>query len=207
MEPFTTVTGPAAPLLLPNIDTDVIIRVERMTSVNPTELAPFAFETLRYDDTGTPRPDFVLNRPAFRDAPILVAGPNFGCGSSREPAVWAVMGLGIRCVIAPSFGDIFRSNCFTNGVLPVILSEPDVVGLAGLATEGREVSVDLGVQRVSSGGDTWHFEISRYRKTSLLGGLDDFQLALTYADSLERWAEHDRRLRPWSWQRPSEVRR
>jgi len=206
MEPFTTITGPAAPLLLPNIDTDVIIRVERMTSVNPGALAPFAFEALRYDDAGEPKPDFVLNLPAFREARILIAGPNFGCGSSREPAVWAVMGLGIRCVIAPSYGDIFRSNCFTNGVLPVVLSEPDVVELARLAAAPDVVTVDLAAQRISSGGHTWPFEISRYRKAALLDGLDDFQLALTYSDSIERWVDHDRLVRPWSWDCQSDVR-
>src|SRR5919205_1213678 len=126
MQPFTKVGGPAAPLLRANVDTDLIIRIERLVGTRREELGPFAFEALRRRADGSEDPDFVLNRPEYRGAPILLAGPNFGCGSSREGAVWALMGAGIRCVIAPSFGDIFFSNCFQNGLLPVVLPEETV---------------------------------------------------------------------------------
>jgi 3-isopropylmalate/(R)-2-methylmalate dehydratase small subunit len=203
-QPFTSVTGTAAPLLRPNIDTDVIIRVERMTSTSPADLAAWAFEALRYRPDGTPDPGFVLNEPRYTGAPILLAGPNFGCGSSREPAVWAIMGLGIRCVIAPSFGDIFKANCLTNGLLPVTLGEAPVRRLATAAARGTPVTVNLETQRVTTGNATWPFTISPSQKTALLDGLDDLELALRSSDDITRWEERDRRQRPWAWTRGTE---
>jgi 3-isopropylmalate/(R)-2-methylmalate dehydratase small subunit len=198
-QPFATVVGPAAPLLVANLDTDVIIRVERMTSTNPDDLAPYAFESLRYRDDGSEEPGFVLNDPRFRGAPILILGANFGCGSSREPAVWAIKGLGIRCLIAPSFGDIFAGNCVTNGLLPVVLDAAAVEQLAEVARGGSPLTVDLEQQVVGAGGAAWRFEISTIQKVGLLEGLDDMELALRFAADTAEWERNDRRLRPWAW--------
>jgi 3-isopropylmalate/(R)-2-methylmalate dehydratase small subunit len=198
-QPFTTITGVAVPLLLNNVDTDVIIRVERMTSVKPDVLAPWAFEALRYRPDGTDDPTCVLNDPRYRGAPILLAGANFGCGSSREPAVWAIMGLGVRGVIAPSFGDIFRGNCLTNGLLPVVLDEAAVNRLADLGAAGEQLTVDLQGQQVRAGGETWPFEIGVTQRMALLEGLDDLDLALRFAPSVAAWEHKDRQSRPWAW--------
>ncbi len=135
MDKFTTVSGPAAPMLGANIDTDVIIPIQRLVGTGRTGLGPYAFERLRYNKDGSDNPDFVLNRHQYRDSPILLAGPNFGCGSSREGAVWALMGMGFRAVLAPSFGDIFFNNCFQNGLLPVVLPE-DAIRRIAEETEG-----------------------------------------------------------------------
>jgi 3-isopropylmalate/(R)-2-methylmalate dehydratase small subunit len=199
LNPVTTVTGRAVPFMVSNVDTDVIIRVERMTSTDPALLAPWAFEALRYDADGKPKEDFVLNDARYADAPILVAGENFGCGSSREPAVWAVMGLGIRCVIAPSFGDIFRSNCLTNGVLAVALDGSTVDALARAASRLREVTVDLPAQEVRAAGKTWHFEIGATHKMMLIEGMDEMALSLRIADKVADWEAEDRQRHPWAW--------
>jgi 3-isopropylmalate/(R)-2-methylmalate dehydratase small subunit len=201
--PFTTVVGPAAPLMLSNIDTDVIIRVERMTSTDPQALAPYAFEALRYID-GSEDPEFVLNQPRYRGAPILIAGDNFGCGSSREPAVWSLMGLGIRCVIAPSFGDIFVGNCLTNGVLPIVLDPASIAQLVERSTAGNAV-VDLGAQRVSAGEAWWPFEIGALSKMTLLEGLDDLELSMRFRPDTASWERRDRRDRPWAWNATEEA--
>ncbi|WP_208511213.1 3-isopropylmalate dehydratase small subunit, partial [Variovorax paradoxus] len=126
MQPFTLLRGAAAPLSIDNVDTDLIVRIERLTSLARGELGPWAFEALRFRADGSEDPDFVLNQPRWREAPILVAGRNFGCGSSREGAVWALLARGIRCVIAESFGDIFHANCFQNGVLPIRLAPSEL---------------------------------------------------------------------------------
>jgi 3-isopropylmalate/(R)-2-methylmalate dehydratase small subunit len=157
--PFTVVRSRAVPLLIPNVDTDVIIRVERMMSSDPDHLAKWAFESIRYDSSGAPREDFVLNDPEYVGSEILLAGDNFGCGSSREPAVWAVMGLGFRCVIAPSFGDIFAANCLTNGVLPVSLPADAAEQLAAGARRFEEITVDLPSQEIRLESRCWTFDI------------------------------------------------
>ena len=198
-QPFTTVTGAAAPLLLSNVDTDVIIRIDRMTSTDPADLAPYAFEALRHRPDGSDDPTFVLNAPCFAGAPILLAGANFGCGSSREPAVWAIMGIGIRCVIAPSFGDIFRANCLTNGVLPVTLDQESINQLAKAAALGVPVTVDLDRQRVTAQGASWSFTISTIQKTALLEGLDELRLAMRFEQDTARWEREDLLVRPWAW--------
>ncbi len=197
--PLTTVTGVAAPLLRPNLDTDVIIRVERMVSTSPADLAPFAFEAIRYQADGSENPEFVLNQEPFRGATILVGGPNFGCGSSREPAVWAIVGLGIRCIVAPSFGDIFQANCHQNGVLPIVLDEAAVDELADSAATGTPVTVDLAAQQVRAADRTWCFAIGPTQKLALLEGLDDLDLALRDIDSIRAWEQADRANRPWAW--------
>jgi 3-isopropylmalate/(R)-2-methylmalate dehydratase small subunit len=199
LEPLRTVTGAAVAVLRPNIDTDVIIRVERMVSTNPDDLAPWAFEALRRNDDGTDDPTCALNDPRFAGAPILLAGPNFGCGSSREPAVWAVQGLGIRCIIAPSYGDIFRANCHQNGILPIVLAGADVDILAILAADATPVTVDLAAQNVTAAGRTWTFDIGAIQKRSLLEGLDDLDLAMADIDAIRAWEHQDRTARSWAW--------
>jgi 3-isopropylmalate/(R)-2-methylmalate dehydratase small subunit len=201
--PFTTVTGPAAPLLRPNIDTDAIIRVERLVGTAKAEMGAHAFEVWRRRPDGSEDPDFVLNRPAFRGAPILLAGPNFGCGSSREGAVWALLGMGIRAVIAPSFSDIFESNALQNGLLPVVLPAAAVEALAAeveQAPGNARVTVDL--ERclvVGPAGDAHRFVIDPARREALLGGLDDIGLTLRQRAAIAAWQEGDRAARPWVW--------
>ena len=204
MEPFTVLRGPAAPLMLTNVDTDVIIRVEPMTLHPRDALGPFAFEALRYRPDGSEEPAFILNQPAFRGAPILLAGANFGCGSSREPAVWALMGMGIRCVIAPSFGDIFFANCFQNGVLPIVLDEPVVEELALSARTGATMVVDLQQLRLAIGDSLpLPFQVDELRRESLLAGLDAIGLTLKDAPAIAAWQHADRARRPWIWDLPA----
>jgi 3-isopropylmalate/(R)-2-methylmalate dehydratase small subunit len=198
-EPLRTVAGAAAPLLRPNLDTDVIIRIDRMVSTQPADLAPFAFEAIRYRADGSDNPDFALNQDRFRHAPILIGGPNFGCGSSREPAVWAIMGLGIRCIVAPSFGDIFQANCYQNGLLAIVLDKSEVAELARVAATGDSVTVDLEAQKMSASDRTWLFAIGAAQKAALLGGLDDIDVAVRDLDRIRTWEDADRGLRPWAW--------
>ncbi len=199
MQPFTVLTGPAAPMMLPNVDTDVIIRIERLTAGDREALRRHAFEALRYRPDGSDEPGFVFNQPPFRGAPILLAGPNFGCGSSREGAVWALQGMGVRCVIADGFGDIFYSNCFQNGVLPIRLPEPEVVKLAALAKDAAPMTVDLKAQTVTLSGAVVAFDIDPLRKEGLLQGLDDVGLSLLQMDAVRDWQARDRVARPWVW--------
>ena len=201
MQPFTILTGPAAPLLRDNLDTDVIIRIERLTGTPRDGMGAHAFEALRFLPGGAEDPGFVLNQPAFRGAPILVTGANFGCGSSREAAVWAMMGLGLRCVIAESFGDIFYGNCFQNGLLPVRLPGDAVRRLAGQCGGGAPVTVDLHGQAVTfpDGGQA-AFTIEPMRRIALLEGLDDIGLTLRHAAEIAAFQAGDRLQRPWVWQ-------
>jgi 3-isopropylmalate/(R)-2-methylmalate dehydratase small subunit len=202
MQPFTLVTGQAAPLMLANIDTDVIIRIERLSDPSPAHLRLYALEALRYFPDGSENPDFILNQPRFRGAPILLAGANFGCGSSREGAVWALMALGIRCVLAASFGDIFYSNCFQNGLLPVVLPESTVQALAGQTSTGESpMTIDLVRQLViSPAGEDLSFEIDKQRREALLEGLDDIDRTLNHVSAITAWQAADRLARPWVWQ-------
>jgi 3-isopropylmalate/(R)-2-methylmalate dehydratase small subunit len=198
-DPLRIVAGAAAPLLWPNLDTDVIIPIDRMVSTQPADLAPFAFEAIRYRPDGSANPDFALNQDHFRHAPILIGGPNFGCGSSREPAVWAIMGLGIRCIVAPSFGDIFQANCYQNGLLAIVLDENEVADLADVAATGTSVTVDLEAQKITARDRAWFFAIGAAQKVALLAGLDDFDVAVRDLDRVRMWEQADRRLRPWAW--------
>jgi 3-isopropylmalate/(R)-2-methylmalate dehydratase small subunit len=203
MQPFTTLSGPAAPLLLANIDTDVIIRIERLTSLSDDKLGPFAFEALRYLPEGGEDPLFVLNHAVFRDAPILLAGQNFGCGSSREGAVTALMARGIRCIIAPSYGDIFYNNCFQNGLLPIVLSESQVTTLATEAMSGEAITVDLRQRTITTPtAARYGFAIDPLRQEGLLNGLDE--IGLTFKDDalIRFWQDNDRQTRPWAWPQP-----
>lgn len=197
--PFRIVTGPAAALLRPNVDTDVIIRVDHLTK-GRDEVAPFAFDAIRLLPDGREDPEFPLHQPQFRGAPILVTGPNFGCGSSREPAVWALAGLGIRCIIGSTFGDIFAANCAQNGVLVVALDPDDVLRVARLGAGGEPVTVDLITQTVTApDGTTWSFTLPAVTRQSLLEGLDDLEMALRAHDAITDWQNEDRLRRPWVW--------
>ncbi|EHJ59542.1 3-isopropylmalate dehydratase small subunit [Novosphingobium pentaromativorans] len=200
MEPFTIVTGPAAPLMMPNIDTDVIIRIERLAALKAEEMGDYAFEVLRYRDDGSPNPDFVFNREPFRGAPILIAGTNFGCGSSREAAVWALKGLGLRVVIADSFGDIFAANCFQNGILPITLPPAQVESLAEFAVSGAAMTVDLHELVISGIGlHPIAFKVDASQRKALLEGADEIDRTLQMFDSIVAWQARDKRLRPWVW--------
>ncbi|WP_420965956.1 3-isopropylmalate dehydratase small subunit [Bradyrhizobium sp. B120] len=200
MQPFTEVTGPAASLPRANVDTDVIIRIERLTSVPREQLGRYALEVLRYRRDGSEDPDFVLNRPAFRVAPILIAGANFGCGSSREGAVWALMAAGLRCVIAESFGDIFYNNCFQNGMLPVALPEPAITAISAQTGEGEPLTVDLVSQSIAlPDGQQIGFEIDAARRKTLLEGIDEIELTPRQRDDIVAWQQYDRAARGWVW--------
>ena len=201
MEKFTTLTAIAAYYPRANVDTDHIIRVERCTKVEKEDLGKYAFEMARFLPDGTDNPAFPLNHPPFREARILVGNINFGCGSSREMAVWAIAGMGIRCIIAPSFGDIFFSNCFQNGLLPVVLPL-DVVeklGKALAADPARAVlTVDLAQQKVvAPDGSEYLFEIEPLRKKALLEGLDEIGLTRLRDAEIAAFQQKDRAKRPW----------
>lgn len=200
MEKVSVITGPAAPLLLANVDTDIIIRIERLTSVSRDQLGPYAFEALRYREDGSDEPSFVLNRPPFRGAPILLSGANFGCGSSREGAVSALWGAGIRCVIAESFGDIFHNNCFQNGLLPVRLPAEALKALGNECRDGAPMSVDLLAQIVRSPlGNEFHFDIESRRRDALAQGLDEIGQTMLHESEISAWQARDRLQRPWIW--------
>ncbi|HEX6842735.1 MAG TPA: 3-isopropylmalate dehydratase small subunit [Stellaceae bacterium] len=202
MEKFTVLRAIAAPLLRENIDTDIIIRIERLVGASRrSDLGRYAFEAWRYRPDGSENPDFILNREPFRRARILLAGRNFGCGSSREGAVWALAQKGFRTVLAPSFGDIFRNNCFQNGVLPVTLAQPVIEAIARqveAAPEQNQVTVDLtrSVVVAPDGSETAS-SIDALRREALLDGLDDIALTMKRADEIGRFQTADRARRPW----------
>ena len=206
MMPVSVITGVAAPLPIANIDTDVIIRIEHLTQTARESLGAFALGSLRFRADGTEDPDFILNQRPWRGAPVLVAGRNFGCGSSREHAVWALQGLGIGCVIAPSFGDIFRANCFQNGLLPVQLDAEvherllTTLEAGRLAGQAVTLGVDLVRQVVSVPGSAdLPFVIDAGRRQALLEGLDEIGQTLTHAALIAAWQAKDRDERPWIW--------
>jgi 3-isopropylmalate/(R)-2-methylmalate dehydratase small subunit len=188
MEPFKTLKAVAAPLPIPNVDTDQIIPARFLWRKRGDGWGHLLFNDLRFNDDGSPRPKFVLNRPEFRDARILVAQRNFGCGSSREHAVWSLFDYGIRAVIAPSFGDIFYNNSLQNGLLPVALPAPVVeVFLAGLdQAPGTHIEVDLEAQHIlGPGGATHGFEIDPFRKSCLLAGADEVAFTLSLGEQID----------------------
>jgi 3-isopropylmalate/(R)-2-methylmalate dehydratase small subunit len=198
MKPFTVVQGPAAPLLLDNIDTDVIVRIERIARQKRGEFAPWAFEALRYLPDGRKNPDFILNRAPFDHAKILLAGANFGCGSSREMAVWAIEEFGIRCIVAESYGDIFYNNCLQNGVLAIVLPRYDIDALATAAATGAPLTVDLQTCTLSiPGADPLAFSIPASQRDALLSGLDEVDQTLRMADRIDRFQRADVKARPW----------
>lgn len=199
MTPFRTLEAVAAHYPRPNVDTDLIIRVERCAQVPRDELGRWAFEMVRYTPDGAEDPAFVLNRAPWRDARILVCGDNFGCGSSREMAVWALAGIGIRCVIAPSFGQIFFDNCLQNGVLALRLPHADVARLGRLADEPATARFTVDLERQRINGEI-AFDVDALGKRMLLEGLDAIGLTLARAAEIDAFQAADRRRRPWIWQ-------
>ena len=193
MTPFTTLTGPAAPLLRANVDTDLIIPKQFLKTLVRTGLGRHLFFELRYDEAGTEVPDFVLNRAPFRQAVVLLAGPNFGCGSSREHAPWALLDFGIRCVIAPSFADIFYNNCFANGILPIALPMTVVEALAAAGP----LTVDLPAQTIAGGGRVYPFDLDPARKASLIEGLDEIGRTLASLPAIEAFEARRAGEAPW----------
>ncbi|MEM7778544.1 MAG: 3-isopropylmalate dehydratase small subunit [Pseudomonadota bacterium] len=200
MEKFVTLTGIAAPLPLINVDTDMIIPKQFLKTIKRSGLGKNLFDEMRYDDDGAEIPDFVLNRPAYRNAEILVAGDNFGCGSSREHAPWALLDFGIRCVIAPSFADIFYNNCFKNGILPIALPQEDVDKLMDDAERGANatITVDLEKQLIEGpDGGAISFEVDAFKKHCLLNGLDDIGLTMEKAAAIDAFEAKVSAQRPW----------
>ena len=200
MDKFTQLEGVAAPLPAINIDTDKIIPARHLKSVKRTGFGKFLFEPLRYRPDGSENPDFVLNKPAYRNAQILVAGENFGCGSSREHAPWALMQFGIRAVIAPSFADIFYNNCFQNGVLPIKLPPQTVQLLMEDAEKGANARLTIDLEKeiiVRPDGSTVKFEIDPFRKHCMLNGLDDIGLTLQKEPQISAYEGKNRTAQPW----------
>jgi 3-isopropylmalate/(R)-2-methylmalate dehydratase small subunit len=201
MDKFTVLTGVAAPLEIDNIDTDMIVPKQYLKTIKRTGLGAGLFAEMRYNDDGSPNPDFVLNKPAYRNAKILVAGDNFGCGSSREHAPWALLDFGIRCVISTDFADIFYNNCFKNGILPVRVSPEDLPNLMDDAQRGANatLTIDLGNQEIRGpDGGTVKFEIDPFRKHCLMEGLDDIGLTLVEAPAIDSFEKKSAAERPWA---------
>jgi 3-isopropylmalate/(R)-2-methylmalate dehydratase small subunit len=200
MEPFTTLTGLVAPLDRTNINTDEITPARFLKTIKRTGFADALFANWRFLNDGTPNPDFILNQPRYQGASILLSGDDFGCGSSREHAPWALREYGFRCLIAPSFADIFYNNCFNNGILPVTLDEATVRQLFTEveATEGYILSVDLSAQAVTTpGGQVLHFDIDGFRKGALLKGLDNVGWTLSHKDEIAAYEQRRRQEAPW----------
>ncbi len=200
MDKFTTLTGVAAPLPIINIDTDMIIPKQYLKTIKRTGLGSALFSEMRYKDDGSENPDFVLNKPAYRQAKIIVAGDNFGCGSSREHAPWSLLDFGIRCVISTSFADIFYNNCFKNGILPIVVTPEQLALLMDDAERGSNatISVDLEAQTIKGpDGGTIHFDIDPSRKQTLLEGLDDIAATLKQDNSISGFENKVHAERPW----------
>ncbi|MHB9119826.1 MAG: 3-isopropylmalate dehydratase small subunit [Burkholderiales bacterium] len=209
MEPFTRLDGLAAPMDRANVDTDAIIPKQFLKSIQRSGFGPNLFDEWRYLDHGEPgmdnsrrplNPDFVLNQPRYQGAQVLLARENFGCGSSREHAPWALLDYGFRAVIAPSFADIFYNNCFKNGILPIVLDAAAVDKLFGeaAASEGYRLTVDLETQTVATpGGERFAFDVDAFRKDCLLNGLDDIGLTLRHVDKIKAYEEKRRKSEPW----------
>jgi 3-isopropylmalate/(R)-2-methylmalate dehydratase small subunit len=200
MDKFEKLTGIAAPMPLVNIDTDMIIPKQFLKTIKRSGLGVNLFDEMRYDQDGNEIADFVLNKPQYREAEILVAGDNFGCGSSREHAPWALKDFGIRCVIAPSFADIFYNNCFKNGILPIALPQEQVDVLMKDAEKGANARmiVDLEAQTVTtSDGEVFHFEVDAFKKHCLLEGLDDIGLTMEKAAAIAAFETRAATERPW----------
>src|SRR5580698_9787116 len=201
-KPFTRLSAVAAPIMRGNIDTDVIIRIERLvgTSIRGT-LGQWAFGSLRYRPDGSENPEFILNREPYRQAEVLITGPNFGCGSSREGAVWSLQETGIRAIVGSGFGDIFFANCFQNGILPIMVDKPIVDGLAMEVEHSQgagRIGIDLETQTIiSPSGKQIRFEIDPRRRAGLLKGLDEIALTLQRDAEIRAFQATDRTERPW----------
>ncbi|WP_298496954.1 3-isopropylmalate dehydratase small subunit [uncultured Maritimibacter sp.] len=200
MEKFEKLTGIAAPMPLVNIDTDMIIPKVFLKTIKRSGLGVNLFDEMRYDRQGNEIADFVLNKPQYREAEILIAGDNFGCGSSREHAPWAIADFGIKCIVSTSFADIFFNNCFKNGILPIVLPEEQVAVLMKDAEKGSNarMTVDLEAQTITtSEGESFAFDVDAFKKHCLLNGLDDIGLTLEKQDSITAFETQAAQARPW----------
>ena len=198
MQKFTVLKGTAAPLPMVNVDTDMIIPKQFLKTIERTGLGKYLFNDMRFTPEGKEKPEFVLNQSAYRHSSIIVAGENFGCGSSREHAPWALLDFGIRAVISSSYADIFYNNCFKNGILPVILPQAAVDELMQDAKEQVEITVDLVNQKVIGGnGKSYAFDVEPFRKACLLDGLDDIGLTLVHQDKIAAFESSQKNAQPW----------
>ncbi|MCF8496399.1 MAG: 3-isopropylmalate dehydratase small subunit [Alphaproteobacteria bacterium] len=200
MKPFAKLSALAAPLPMMNVDTDIIIPKQFLRTIKRTGLGVHAFNDIRYNEDGSEKPGFILNQDPYRKAEILIAGENFGCGSSREHAPWALLDFGLRCVIAPSFADIFYNNCFKNGILPIALPKEQVEALMKEAQDnpGAPLEIDLEKQTVTRGNlFSFSFEIDPFRKRCLLNGLDDIGLTLEKGREIAAFEKEDAEKRSW----------
>lgn len=200
MEKFDKLTGIAAPMPLVNIDTDMIIPKQFLKTIKRSGLGVHAFDEMRFRDDGSENPDFVLNKPAYRDAQVIVAGDNFGCGSSREHAPWALADFGIKVVISTSFADIFYNNCFKNGMLPIALPQEAVDVLMKDAEKGENarMTIDLEAQTVTtSDGESFSFELDSFKKHCLINGLDDIGLTMEKVTAIDTFESTALQSRPW----------
>ena len=201
MDKFDTLTGVAAPLEIMNVDTDMIIPKQYLKTIARTGLGKGLFSEMRFREDGSENPDFVLNKPAYRNAKILIAGDNFGCGSSREHAPWALLDFGVRCVISTSFADIFYNNCFKNGILPIRVSQSDLDKLFDDAERGANatLTIDLAAQEIRGpDGGVIKFDIDPFRKHCLLEGLDEIGLTLQKAEKIADFEAQAAAARPWA---------
>ena len=201
MDKFTTLTGIAAPYPVINIDTDMIIPKDYLKTIKRTGLGAGLFAEARFNDDGSENPDFVLNKPAYRKSQILVAGDNFGCGSSREHAPWALLDFGIRCVISTSFADIFYNNCFKNGVLPIVVKPDELEKLLDDAGRGANatLTIDLEAQEIRGpDGGVIKFELDAFKKHCMLNGLDDIGLTMAKAGEIDTYEKKTAGTRPWA---------
>jgi 3-isopropylmalate/(R)-2-methylmalate dehydratase small subunit len=201
MEKFTTLTGVAAPLPIVNVDTDMIIPKDYLKTIKRTGLGTGLFSEMRYNEDGSENPDFVLNKPAYRNAKVLVTGDNFGCGSSREHAPWALLDFGIRCVISTSFADIFYNNCFKNGILPIVVSPEDLDKLMDDAERGANatLTVDLEAKEIRGpDGGVIAFDLDAFKRHCLLNGIDDIGLTMEKAPAIDAYEKGLSENRPWA---------
>ena len=197
MQKFTTLKSIPAYLPIVNIDTDMIIPKQFLKTIKRTGLGKNLFYEMSYDEKGKAINDFILNQNPFNDSKILIAGKNFGCGSSREHAPWALLDFGITCVISSSFADIFFNNCFKNGILPIILNEDKIKELSEYANRKEEISVDLNEEKIIYGNNEIIFEVDKFKKKCLLEGLDDIALSLKKSDKIEKFEKNLKNQKPW----------
>lgn len=199
---FAAVTGVVAPFILDDVNTDIIIPINHCVSTARSDLGKNAFESLRYMADGTDDPNFLFNKSPYRGAPVLLAGSNFGCGSSREPAVWALAGMGIKVIIAKSFGDIFYNNCLRNGVLPIVLATESHALLVQLCSGDAPVTATINLAKgeiILSDDHRFQFEMDPARRKALLEGLDDLEQTLLFLDDIKAFQRVDKQRRPWMW--------
>jgi 3-isopropylmalate/(R)-2-methylmalate dehydratase small subunit len=197
MTPFTTLTSIPAPLRLINVDTDMIIPKQFLRTIKRSGLASGLFYELSFDESGNKKPDFILNRAPYSQSRILLAGDNFGCGSSREHAPWALLDFGFRCIIAPSFGDIFYNNSFKNGILPIRLPQNEIDDLIEAANQERAISINLPEQKIICGNTVFSFDIDPFRKHCLVNGLDEISLTLEKSSLISNYETKRKQSTPW----------